>query len=152
MADEPADPTNSRANILQFMDGHLQRYLDSDGEDGHMLDGKPCLLMTTRGRTTGEPRQVVMFYGYHYGAYVAIASMGGSDVHPGWYKNLLVNPEAQIQVKGDRMCVRARTAEGEEREILWREMAAMYPSYDDYQAVTERVIPVVILEVMSVTS
>jgi deazaflavin-dependent oxidoreductase (nitroreductase family) len=146
--DEPADPKNSKANILQVMDDHIRRYLETDGEDGHIFQGLPCLLLTTRGRRTGEPRQVAIIYGRNDEDYVVVASMGGSDVHPGWYKNLLADPEAQIQVKADRMKVRARTAPAEERRALWEMMAAIYPSYDEYQAATKREIPIALLEVI----
>ena len=148
MRDEPADPKNSRAKILKVMDGHVRRYLETDGEDGHLFHGLPSLLLTTRGRKTGESRQVAVFYGRNEANYVVVASMGGSDVHPGWYKNLLVDPEAEIQVKADRMRVRARTAGAEERAALWEMMAAIYPSYDEYQAATKREIPVALLEVI----
>lgn len=152
MADQPADPNNSKSNILGVMDDHIRRYLETDGEDGHIFQGLPCLLLTTRGRKTGEPRQVAVIYGCHDGNYVIVASMGGSDVHPSWYQNLLADSEAEIQVKSDRMRVRARKASAEERTVLWEEMAEIYPSYNDYQAVTKRIIPVVILEVINITN
>ena len=69
-------------------------------------------------------------------------------MNPGWYENLLACPEAEIQVKADRMRVRARTAGPDERATLWSEMARIYPSYDDYQAATKREIPVAVLEVL----
>jgi deazaflavin-dependent oxidoreductase (nitroreductase family) len=149
VSDEPAAPENSRAKVLQIMKDHIRQYLETDGEDGHIFQGLPCLLLTTRGRKTGEPRQVAVIYGRHGTDYVIVASMGGSDVNPGWYKNLLAEPEAQIQVKADRMRVRARTAGAEERAALWDEMATIYPSYNDYQAATKREIPISILEVVS---
>lgn len=134
------------------MEDHIRRYLETDGEDGHIFQGLPCLLLTTRGRKTGEPRQVAVIYGRHDGNYVTVASMGGSDVHPCWYQNLLADPEAEIQVKSDRMRVRARIASAEERAALWEEMAEIYPSYNDYQAATERIIPIAILEVINITN
>ncbi|MBW2274475.1 MAG: nitroreductase family deazaflavin-dependent oxidoreductase [Deltaproteobacteria bacterium] len=130
------------------MDDHIRRYLETDGEDGHDFQGLPCLLLTTRGRKSGEPRRVAIIYGRDGADYVVVASMGGSDVHPGWYKNLLADPEAEIQVKADRMRVRGRTASAEERAALWDRMAAIYPSYDVYQAATKREIPVALLEVI----
>jgi len=72
--------------------------------------------------------------------------MGGAPKHPGWYRNLVKNPEVRVQVKGDVFQARARTAEGEERERLWKLVNRQWPDYDAYQRRTERQIPVVVLE------
>ena len=148
MSKEPRAVSNTRADVLQIMRDHIRRYRESGGEDGHIFNGVPCLLLTTRGRKTGEPRDVAVIYGQHGDDYIVVASMGGSDENPGWYENLLMSPDAEIQVLADRMRVRARTAGPEERATLWQEMAKIYPSYDDYQAATEREIPVAVLEVV----
>jgi deazaflavin-dependent oxidoreductase (nitroreductase family) len=73
-----------------------------------------------------------------------VASKGGAPDHPGWYKNLQADPEAAIQVKGDRIPVRASTAAGEDRDRLWKLMAEVWPSYEQYQQKTSREIPVVV--------
>nr|MBA2631210.1 nitroreductase family deazaflavin-dependent oxidoreductase [Thermoleophilaceae bacterium] len=75
-----------------------------------------------------------------------VASKGGYDEHPGWFLNLSDDPQIEIQVKADRLPVRASTAEGEERSRLWKLMAEVWPDYDAYQERTDRVIPVVMLE------
>ena len=72
------------------------------------------------------------------------SSKGGAPEHPGWYENLLANPDATIQVEGEEIPVRASTATGEERSRLWSEMTEVWPAYDDYQAKTDREIPVVV--------
>jgi deazaflavin-dependent oxidoreductase (nitroreductase family) len=77
---------------------------------------------------------------------VIVASRGGAPDHPGWYKNLVAQPDVQVQVAADRFRARARTAVGEERTRLWRAMALLFPPYDEYQAKTTREIPVVVLE------
>ena len=74
-----------------------------------------------------------------------VASKGGTPENPSWYENLLADPDARIQVKGDRIDVRASTAEGDERARLWSLMTEVWPAYDEYQARTEREIPVVVL-------
>ena len=82
----------------------------------------------------------------HEGGWVVVGSFGGHNVHPFWYLNLQANPDRSIQVASDHYDVRARTAEGEEREALWQQLAEIYPPYIDYQAATDRKIPVVVLE------
>jgi len=77
---------------------------------------------------------------------VLVASKGGAPKHPGWYRNLRKHPDAEIQIMGDRWRVRARDAEGVERERLWELMAGIWPHYDEYATRTDREIPVVVLE------
>jgi proline iminopeptidase len=77
---------------------------------------------------------------------VIVASKGGAPEHPGWYKNLVANPAAEVQIKGDVFPVRARDAEGEERERLWKLMNEEWPHYAEYQEKTDREIPVVVLD------
>ena len=75
-----------------------------------------------------------------------VASKGGAPDHPGWFKNLAKTPEVGVQIEGDRFRARARVAEGEERERLWKQMNRMWPHYEEYQQKTDREIPVVVLE------
>jgi deazaflavin-dependent oxidoreductase (nitroreductase family) len=79
--------------------------------------------------------------------YVIIASKGGFPKHPVWYLNLVDNPQCDIRVGKDIFSARARVAEGEERSRLWEELVEIYPPYTAYQEATDRVIPVVVLEV-----
>jgi proline iminopeptidase len=129
-----------------FGDEHVRRYEETDGAVGHIWNGATCLVLTTAGRRTGEPRKFPLIYGRDGDRLVIVASKGGSPEHPGWYRNLLAHPDAQVQVLGDRFPVTARTAAGEERARLWRIMTAVWPSYDDYATRTDREIPVVVLE------
>jgi len=125
---------------------HVRRYLETNGEVGHDWNGVPALLLTTKGRKTGEDRTSALIYGRLNDAYVVIASMGGAPTHPMWYLNLVATPEVTPQVGADRFAARARVAEGEERIAGWEEMVEIWPNYDVYQSRTDRVIPVVILE------
>ena len=125
---------------------HVRRYLETYGEVGHDWNGVPALLLTTKGRKTGEDRTSALIYGRLNDAYVVIASMGGAPTHPMWYLNLVATPEVTSQVGADRFAARARVAEGEERIAGWEEMVEIWPNYDVYQSRTDRVIPVVILE------
>jgi deazaflavin-dependent oxidoreductase (nitroreductase family) len=126
---------------------HVRRYLETDGEVGYRWrNGAPILILTTTGRRSGEDRLRPLIFGDDDGRYVVVASQGGAPTHPDWYLNLDADPNVHVQIKGDRFAARARIAEGEERERLWRTMAEIWPPYDEYQRRTEREIPVVVLE------
>jgi deazaflavin-dependent oxidoreductase (nitroreductase family) len=125
---------------------HVDRYIETDGADGHDWNGKPTLLLTTRGRRSGEQRTLPLIYGRDGDRLLVVASRGGAAKHPSWYLNLLSDPEVDVQVKGDRFRARARPAGPDEKPRLWRTMTGIFPDYDDYQRKTAREIPVVVLE------
>ncbi len=130
-----------------FGPDHVTAYRETDGEVGHdWKRGAPTLILTTTGRRSGEPRDNPLIYGRHGDDHLIVASKGGWDKAPGWYLNLQEDPEAEIQVWGDRFKVRARDATPEEKPEMWRTMAEIWPDYEDYQRSTEREIPVVVLE------
>jgi deazaflavin-dependent oxidoreductase (nitroreductase family) len=142
-------------NLPGWMQDHAERYLSSGGTDGHMFTiappgysemTVPSLLLKTVGRKSGEKYVFPLFYGKHGNGYFVVASKGGAPQHPGWYANLLANPEAEVQVGTKRVKVRARTVTGEERKRLWQEALKFWPPYADYQRKTEREIPVVVLD------
>ena len=126
---------------------HQWLYEHSDGRIGASLGGRPMLLLRTVGRRTGQPRTAALLYAYDGDAYVVIASKGGAPQHPGWFHNLTAQPDVEIQVGRERIPVRARVAEGEERARLWaRADEINQGQYATYQSRTSRVIPVVVLE------
>jgi len=107
----------------------------------------PTLLLTTTGRKSGEPRHSPLIYGEAGKSYVVIASKGGWPTHPLWFRNLEAQPECDLQVGAKKVRARARVATGEEREQLWKQLAAIYPPYDEYQKnAGKRQIPVVVLD------
>jgi deazaflavin-dependent oxidoreductase (nitroreductase family) len=124
---------------------HVDRYRETDGEEGHEWSGTVTLLLTTTGRHSGEERTTPLIYQPDGDRYAVVASQGGAEQHPGWYFNLSADPDVEVQVKGDRFKATASTAEGEERERLWKLMTATWPAYDEYQTRTDRQIPVVVL-------
>lgn len=138
--------SESKVELPGWIADHLRRYLETNGADGHIWRGVPTLLLTTRGRKTGQKGTLPLIYGQDGARYVLIASRGGTPDHPGWYKNLSANPEVEVQVAADRFTARASTVTGPERERLWKLMAKIWPDYDAYQQKTARVIPVVLLE------
>ena len=133
-----------------FGDEHVRRYVETDGEVGYIWrEGAPILILTVTGRKSGKEYSTPLIFGTAGGDHVIVGSQGGRPQHPDWYLNLVAGPEVGVQVKADRFRARARTAEGEERERLWRQMNGIWPPYDEYQLKTERVIPVVVLERLS---
>jgi deazaflavin-dependent oxidoreductase (nitroreductase family) len=124
---------------------HVRVYRESSGERGYHWHGTTILLLTTRGRTSGELRTTPLIHRIDDGRWVIVASRGGAPRNPSWFENLQADPEATIQVRGETIPVRAKTATGEERERLWSLMAEVWPAYDEYQTRTEREIPVVVL-------
>jgi deazaflavin-dependent oxidoreductase (nitroreductase family) len=131
---------------MLFGQEHVDRYVATGGEEGHEWQGTTTLILTTKGRRSGEQRSTPLIYGRHGDAYLVVASKGGADEPPAWYLNLSEDPEVTVQVKDDRFRARARTATADEKPEMWRTMVAEWPSYDEYQASTEREIPVVVLE------
>jgi deazaflavin-dependent oxidoreductase (nitroreductase family) len=125
---------------------HVDRYLATDGEDGHDWNGRPTLLLTTRGRRSGEAHTLPLIYGRDGDRLLIVASRGGAPKHPSWYLNLLADPEVEVQVKGDRFHARAHPAGPDEKPRLWQTMTTVFPDYAVYQTRTDRQIPVVILE------
>jgi deazaflavin-dependent oxidoreductase (nitroreductase family) len=125
---------------------HIRSYVESNGAKGHMDQGVPALLLTTRGRRSGKLRRTALFYGQDGDRYLVVASNGGSAQHPAWYLNLVQQPEVDVQVGPETFRGRARTATAEERPELWRQMASIFPLYDTYQGKAAREIPLVIVE------
>lgn len=131
---------------MLFGQEHIERYEATDGQEGHDWEGTKTLILHTTGRKSGETRKAPLIYGEHDGDYLIVASKGGADEPPAWYVNLKANPDAAIQVWGEKFPVKARDASEEEKATLWPIMTAEWPAYDDYQKKTDRPIPVVVLE------
>ena len=130
-----------------FGDEHVRSYRETGGDVGHdWKKGTSILLLTTKGRKSGEQRTTPLIYGTSNGDYAIVASNGGSDQPPGWYANLEAEPEVEVQVLDDSFTAQARTATPDEKAELWGRMVSEWPDYDAYQENTDREIPVVVLE------
>ena len=148
--------TKLAPNLPQWMKDHTERYLASGGTDGHLYTISrpgapdvtvPSLLLTTTGRKSGQRYMFPLFYGQAGNSYFVIASKGGAPEHPGWYRNILGNPQVEIQVGTKTMQARARTATGEERARLWQQAVGFFPPYAEYEVKAgDREIPVVVLD------
>ena len=112
---------------------------------GRFLRGAPVLLLTTVGRKSGQPRTAPLLYLEDGENLVIVASKGGMSHHPVWYLNVEANPDVEVEIGAQRRKMRARRASDDEKAKLWPRLIAMYRDYDDYQARTDRNIPVVLL-------
>lgn len=146
--------TELPANMPKWIADHIKLYA-TDPDKAHFWDaslggGKgllPTLLLTTIGRSSGQPRPLPLIYRKIGNAWVIIASKGGAPAHPVWYLNLAAHPDVTLQAGREVVEARARTAAGEERARLWKDMVEIYTPYADYQVrAGAREIPVVVLE------
>jgi len=129
------------------MRGHAWLYRATNGHIGGNLPGLPSLLLLdTVGAKSGRRYTTPLVYMPDNGSYVVVASKGGYPKHPGWLHNLRANSETEVQISRDRIPVRAREAEGEERARLWPKACEYNPVWGSYQQRTEREIPLVVLE------
>lgn len=107
--------------------------------------GLPIVIVTTRGNKSGKLRKTALMRVEHDGEYALVASMGGAPTHPVWYHNLVADPTAvMIQDGPEPHDYVVREVDGDERAEWWDRAVAAYPPYADYQASTERVIPVLV--------
>ncbi|HWX97336.1 MAG TPA: nitroreductase family deazaflavin-dependent oxidoreductase [Solirubrobacteraceae bacterium] len=128
-----------------FGQRHVEVYRETGGKRGYDWRGTTILLLTTKGRSSGESRTTPLIHRTDGDRWVVVASKGGAPANPAWFENLLANPDATIQVRDEEIPVRASSASGEERRRLWTMMTEVWPAYDEYQTRTDREIPVVIL-------
>ena len=139
------EPEYRPPDLALIGEEHIRRYRETGGEVGYLWNGAPALLLTTRGRRTGEPRTSALIFGRDGDDYLVVASMGGAPRHPQWYLNISADPHAEVQVRAEHVRVVGRTASVAEKPRRWQIMAGIWPNYDVYQTRTERDIPVVVL-------
>ncbi|MFC8130850.1 nitroreductase family deazaflavin-dependent oxidoreductase [Streptomyces sp. NPDC057302] len=121
-----------------------RRYEESGGTTGTGVQGVPCLLLDYRGRRTGQLRRTVLIYGRDGEDYLVVASNGGDDEHPLWYRNIVAEPDVRLRVgTEERFAARAETLSAEDKARVWPSLVELFALYADYQAKTERDIPVV---------
>ena len=131
---------------MLFGKEHVDRYLATDGKEGHDWQGTQTLILTTTGRKSGATRRTPLIYGEQGDNYLIVASNGGAEAHPDWYFNLEADPEVEVQVWGDKIPARARTATPAEKAEWWPIVLKEWPDYDEYQKKTDRPIPLVVIE------
>ncbi len=140
--------------LPDWIKDHILLYLE-DGEAGHLWDASlaggegmlTTLLLTTKGRKSGRDHILPLIYRpTGTGSYCVIASKGGAPAHPAWFLNLEAEPRVHLQVAAEKFDAVARVAHDEERVALWKLLVDYYAPYTDYQASTDRQIPVVVLD------
>ncbi len=124
----------------------IEEFRDNGGVVGGVFAGKPILLLHHTGAKTGKRRVNPLMYQKLDGGYAIFASKAGASSHPDWYHNVLANPDVDIEVGTQRLELKARKADTAEREPIWTKQKDDFPQFADYEASTDRTIPVVILE------
>lgn len=137
--------TNVKDSPTGWVKDHIDSYVESGGENGHLWRGAPTLLLTTTGRRTCQRHRTALIYGRDSEDYVLVASQGGAPKHPAWYLNLTANREVEVQVGNEVFTATARTADPLTRVRLWPRMVELWPDYDEYVTKTDREIPMVLL-------
>jgi deazaflavin-dependent oxidoreductase (nitroreductase family) len=124
----------------------IAEFRANEGKVGGQFAGAPMVVLHTTGARTGQERVTPLVYQADGDRVVIFASKAGAPDNPDWYHNLVANPDVTIEVGTETRALRARVAEGDERERLWSRQKQLVPGFADYEANTTRQIPVVVLE------
>jgi deazaflavin-dependent oxidoreductase (nitroreductase family) len=130
----------------QWVRDQVEQYERSGGTEGTTLRGYPVILLTTRGAKSGKIRKTPLMRVEHDGRYAIVASLGGAPKHPVWYHNVVADPRVRLQDGPAVQELTAREVTGDEKAEWWERAVAAFPDYADYQAKTDREIPVFVLE------
>lgn len=135
--------------MSDWNDQIIAEFRENEGRVGGPFEGAPLLLLHSTGARSGQERVHPMMYQAVGEDFAVFASKAGADTHPAWYHNLVAHPEARVEVGTgsgvQTLDVLARVLEGAERTSVWEEQKARYPGFAEYEAKTDRVIPVVLL-------
>ncbi len=134
-------------SALGWVADQVEAYERSGGREANTLrdTGIPIIVVTMRGHRSGNVRKIALMRVEHEGEYALVASMGGAPKNPGWYQNLVAAPDDVFVQDGPApMPMSVREVTGDERALWWERAVAVFPTYADYQARTERIIPVLI--------
>jgi deazaflavin-dependent oxidoreductase (nitroreductase family) len=124
----------------------VRLYEESGGREGTELEGKPCIILWTRGRHSGTVRKTPLMRVTDGSRYAVVASLGGAPKHPVWYLNIEADPNVSLQDGAELHDYVARIVDGDEKAEWWKKATEVWPAYDSYQAATERAIPLVVLD------
>ena len=124
----------------------IEEFRANDGKVGGNFEGAPLLLLHTKGAKTGQDRVHPIMYLATGDRYAVFASYAGAPNNPAWFNNLVANPDVTVEVGSETFKARATVADRPERDRLYQQQAELYPGFAEYEAKTDRVIPVVLLE------
>jgi deazaflavin-dependent oxidoreductase (nitroreductase family) len=122
-----------------------ETYEATGGAEANLLRGKPVIVLTTVGAKSGKLRKTALMRVEHEGEYAVVASQGGHPEHPAWYFNLKAHPHVELQDGPEKHDYEAREVTGAEKAEWWKRATETWPAYDDYQAKTDRQIPLFVL-------
>ncbi|WP_063057218.1 nitroreductase family deazaflavin-dependent oxidoreductase [Nocardia salmonicida] len=122
-----------------------ETYENSGGAEGTSLQGKPVILLTTKGAKSGKLRKTPLMRVEHDGEYAVVASLGGAPKNPVWYHNIKADPHVELRDGTTTKDYTAREVVGDERAQWWERAVAAWPDYEEYTKKTDRVIPVFVL-------
>jgi deazaflavin-dependent oxidoreductase (nitroreductase family) len=131
-------------STLEWVSEQVAAYEASGGREANTLrdTGIPVIVVTSLGATSAKLRKFALMRVEHDGEYALVASMGGAPANPSWFRNLVAEPNVMIQDGPDPRDFAVRIADGDERQTWWDRAVAVFPTYAEYQARTERTIPV----------
>jgi deazaflavin-dependent oxidoreductase (nitroreductase family) len=124
----------------------IEEFRANAGKLGGQFEGAPVLLLHTKGAKSGAERVNPMMYQAVDGGYAVFASYAGAPKNPAWFHNLVADPDVEAEIGAETVRARARVTEGAERSEIWERQKSAYPGFADYEAKTDRIIPVVVLE------
>jgi len=123
----------------------VEQYEASGGTQATTMNGKPVVILTTVGATSGKLRKIALMRVEHEGRYAVVASMGGAPNNPAWYHNVVAHPHVELQDGPVRRDYLAHEATGAERDEWWARAVEAWPDYAEYTKRTTRQIPLFIL-------
>ncbi|MCK8670850.1 nitroreductase family deazaflavin-dependent oxidoreductase [Rhodococcus sp. HM1] len=124
----------------------VEKYESSDGAEGNTMQGRPVVILTTRGAKSGKLRKTPLMRVEHEGIYAVVASLGGAPKNPTWYYNVVANPHVELRDGAEVKDMTAREVHGDEKAVWWKRAVEAFPAYAEYQKKTDRQIPVFVLE------
>ncbi|MBM3672590.1 MAG: nitroreductase family deazaflavin-dependent oxidoreductase [Actinobacteria bacterium] len=130
----------------EFNQKIIDEFRANEGKVGGMFEGAPLLLLHTTGAKSGKERIAPLAYGRDGDHVVVFGSKAGAPMHPDWFHNLVANPRVTVEIGTEQYAADARVTEGEERERIWEKQKRDIPNFNEYEKLTERQIPVIVLE------
>lgn len=123
----------------------IEEFRSNNGVVGGVFAGKPLLLLHTVGAKSGNERVNPLMYQALETGYAVFASKNGAPTNPDWYYNVVANPGVEVEVGNERRLMNARVADHDERESVWEKQKRDFPQFANYEAGTDRIIPVIVL-------